>query len=148
MENAVVVLFHTEWNHEVVDELLRGCEAMLERHRVGKVVKVQVPGAVELAFACRRYYESRQGGPGAPDALILLGCVIRGGTPHFDYVCRSVTDGATRLNLALPVPVVFGVLTVDDARQAAERTGGIHGHKGEEAALTALKMIAFNRSLS
>lgn len=147
-ENAVVVLLHTEWNHEVVDELVRGCEAELKARGAAKIHRVQVPGAVELPFACRRYYESAAGKPGAPDAFILLGCVIRGGTPHFDYVCQAVTDGTTQLNLTLPVPVIFGVLTVDDALQAAERTGGVHGHKGREAALTALKMIALNRRLA
>lgn len=148
MANAVVVLLHTEWNHEVVDELVRGCEQALGSHHVKKIVKMQVPGAMELAFGCRRYYEATAGGPESPDALIMLGCVIRGGTPHFDYVCQAVTEGATQLNLALPVPVIFGVLTVDTVEQAAERTGGTHGHKGEEAALTALKMIALNRKLS
>ena len=80
-----------------------------------------------------------------PDAIIALGCVIRGGTPHFDYVCRAVTDGINELNLHLPVPVIFGVLTVDDVQQAKDRIGGVHGHKGEESAITALKMIALMR---
>lgn len=148
MANAVVVLLYTEWNHQVVDELVRGCERALGHYQVEKIVKVQVPGAVELPFACRRYYESTAGTSERPDALIMLGCVIRGGTPHFEYVCQAVTQGATGLNLVLPVPVIFGVLTVDTAEQAAERTGGAHGHKGEEAAVTALKMIALNRKWS
>jgi 6,7-dimethyl-8-ribityllumazine synthase len=70
-----------------------------------------------------------------------LGCVLRGDTPHFDYVCKAVTDGVVQLNLMLPVPTIFGVLTVDKQQQADERIGGVHGHKGEEAAMTALKMI-------
>lgn len=148
MENAVVAIFHTEWNHEVVDELLEGCRRTLAKYKVAKVVTVKVPGAVELPFACRRYYESAAGSVTSPDALVMLGCVIRGGTPHFDYVCQAVTEGATRLNLTLPVPVIFGVLTVDTLQQATDRTGGTHGHKGEEAAVTALKMIALNRQLS
>ena len=74
--------------------------------------------------------------------FIALGCVLRGGTPHFDYVCRAVTDGILQLNLTLPVPTIFGVLTVDTQQQADERTGGIHGNKGEEAALTALRMLS------
>jgi 6,7-dimethyl-8-ribityllumazine synthase len=73
--------------------------------------------------------------------------VIRGGTPHFEYVCQSVTSGITQLNLSLPVPVIFGVLTVDNMEQARERIGGQHGHKGEEAAITALKMILTNQQL-
>jgi 6,7-dimethyl-8-ribityllumazine synthase len=66
---------------------------------------------------------------------------VRGDTPHFDYVCKAVTDGVVQLNLLLPVPVIFGVLTVNNEEQAKERIGGKHGHKGEEAAITALKMI-------
>lgn len=81
-----------------------------------------------------------------PDAFIALGCVIKGDTPHFDYVCRLVTDGVGQLNLSLPVPTIFGVLTVNTEEQAMERIGGKHGHKGEEAALTALKMISLVES--
>ena len=81
-----------------------------------------------------------------PQAFIALGCVLRGGTPHFDYVCKAITDGVVQLNLTLPVPTIFGVLTVDNQQQADERTGGIHGNKGEEAALTALKMITLKYS--
>jgi len=75
-----------------------------------------------------------------------LGCVIRGGTPHFDYVCKAVTEGVLQLNLTLDVPTIFGVLTVDNEEQARERIGGIHGHKGEEAAITAIKMILLTQS--
>jgi 6,7-dimethyl-8-ribityllumazine synthase len=75
-----------------------------------------------------------------------LGTIIQGDTPHFDYVCKAVTDGVLQLNLTIDVPVVFGVLTVLNEQQAKERIGGIHGHKGEEAAITALKMIKLNRS--
>ena len=74
------------------------------------------------------------------------GCVIKGDTPHFDYVCQLVTDGIGQLNLSLPVPTIFGVLTVNIEEQAMERIGGKHGHKGEEAALTALKMISLVES--
>jgi 6,7-dimethyl-8-ribityllumazine synthase len=73
--------------------------------------------------------------------------VVRGGTPHFEYVCQSVNQGVLQLNLNLPVPVIFGVLTVDTMEQAKERIGGSHGHKGEEAALTAIKMMIVNQQL-
>ena len=76
-----------------------------------------------------------------------MGCVIKGDTPHFDYVCKAVTDGVVQLNLSLPVPTIFGVLTVDNDQQANERIGGKHGHKGEEAAITAIKMIALANSI-
>ncbi len=79
-----------------------------------------------------------------PDAFIALGCVIKGDTPHFDYVCKAITDGVVQLNLSLPVPTIFGVLTVNNEEQAIERIGGKHGHKGEEAAITAMKMIGLN----
>jgi 6,7-dimethyl-8-ribityllumazine synthase len=82
-----------------------------------------------------------------PDAYIVLGAVIQGDTPHFDYVCKGVTDGIMQLNLQIDVPVIFGVLTVLNEQQAIERIGGIHGHKGEEAAITALKMIQLNRAI-
>ena len=75
-----------------------------------------------------------------------MGCIIKGDTPHFEYVCNAVTNGVGLLNIQLPVPIIFGVLTVNTQEQADERTGGIHGHKGEEAAATALKMIALLHS--
>ena len=103
-----------------------------------------MPGAVEIPFAIRAYAEN---GQRKADAFIALGTVIRGDTPHFDYVCKSVTDGVLSLNMLLDVPTIFGVLTVNDELQALERVGGIHGNKGEEAAVTAIKMIALNRKL-
>lgn len=145
--DASIVIAHTEWNDFIVNELLNGCRALLEKYGLKKIETLQVPGAFELPFACKRYFEATRDTPLAPDALIALGCVIRGGTPHFDYVCKAVTDGITRLNLELPIPVIFGVLTVDDEKQARDRIGGEQGHKGAEAAVTALKMIAFNRQL-
>ena len=95
---------------------------------------------LEIPFAIKNYWE-KAGKKKKPDAFIALGCVIRGDTPHFDYVCKAVTDGVLQLNLLLPVPTIFGVLTVDNELQAKERIGGKHGHKGEEAAVTAIKMI-------
>jgi 6,7-dimethyl-8-ribityllumazine synthase len=144
--DACVVIIKTEWNAAIVDELERGCRAVLTQHGVENIVTHTVPGSVEIPFAVDAVWHNCDDN-NAPDAFITLGCVIRGGTPHFDYVCRMVTDGVLRLNLDLPVPVIFGVLTVDNELQAQERTGGAHGHKGEEAALTALKMVAFNRRL-
>lgn len=145
LEDACVVLVKTEWNAAIVDELEKGCLAVLEQHRIKKVVSLTVPGAVEIPFAVKSYWE-KAGGNKKPDTFIALGCVVRGDTPHFDYVCKAVTDGVVQLNLQLPVPTIFGVLTVNDDEQARERIGGIHGHKGEEAAITALKMISLNRS--
>ncbi len=143
--DACIVLVRTEWNAAIVDVLEKGCLETL-KDKVKKVLTITVPGAIEIPFAIRRYWEE-SGKKKKPDAFIALGCVIRGDTPHFEYVCQSVTEGVLQLNLSLPVPVIFGVLTVDQEQQARERIGGLHGHKGEEAAVSALKMIAFNRSI-
>jgi len=105
---------------------------------------INVPGAFEIPFGIRSFWDNTK--LEKPQAFIALGCVMRGDTPHFDYICKAVTDGILQLNLSLPVPTIFGVLTVDDKQQADERTGGEHGHKGEEAAITALKMIALQHS--
>ena len=78
--------------------------------------------------------------------FIALGCILRGDTPHFDYVCKAVTDGIVHLNVTLPVPTIYGILTVDNHQQIEDRLGGKHGHKGMEAAVTALKMIALINS--
>lgn len=142
-KDACVALVKTEWNAHIVDQLERGCIAILEKYQVKKIIVIVVPGAVEIPFGIKSYWD-KTSKKNRPDAFIALGCVIRGGTPHFDYVCRAVTDGVVRLNFDLPIPTIFAVLTVDNEAQALERSGGQHGHKGEEAAITALKMIALN----
>ena len=139
-KNACVVLVKTEWNAAIVDELEKGCREKLQELKIKKIITVTVPGAFEIPFAIKNYWE-RSGKKKRPDAFIALGCVIRGDTPHFDYVCKAVTDGVVQLNLSLSVPTIFGVLTVDNEEQAKERIGGKHGHKGEEAAITAIKMM-------
>lgn len=145
-KNACIVLVKTEWNAAITDELEKGCHKVFSTEKIKRTETLVVPGAVEIAFAIKKHWENTPVRE-RPDAYIALGCVIKGGTPHFDYVCRSVTDGITQLNLLLPVPVIFGVLTLDAEKQAWERLGGPHGHKGEEAAITAAKMIAFCRKL-
>ena len=142
-KNACVVLVKTEWNAAIVDELEKGCREKLEELKVKKIIIIIVPGAFEIPFAIKKFWENA-GKKKKPDAFVALGCVIRGDTPHFDYVCKAVTDGVVQLNLSLPVPTVFGVLTVDNEVQARERIGGKYGHKGEEAAITAVKMLALS----
>jgi 6,7-dimethyl-8-ribityllumazine synthase len=142
IKDALVVLVKTEWNAAIVDELEKGCLRILQQYGVSSGT-VTVPGAVEIPFAINQCAVNHNN----ITAFIALGAVVRGDTPHFDYVCQSVTAGITELNLRLSVPVIFGVLTVDNNKQAEERIGGVHGHKGEEAALTALKMILLNREL-
>ncbi len=137
---ACVVIVSTEWNADIVEELEKGARKILEQFPL-RVVSVRVPGAVELGFAVKKFWDVHQLGKNHPSAFIVFGCVIQGDTPHFDYVCQSVTTAVTHLNLTLPVPTVFGVLTVNNHMQASERIGGRAGHKGEEAAVTALKMM-------
>ena len=142
-----LAIVYTEWNDKIVGELVNGCEQVAAQF--GSVIthKIAVPGAFELPFACRQIWDRTMGSADAPEAIIAFGTVIRGGTPHFEYVCKAVTEGVTQLNLTLPIPVIFGVLTLDNEAQAWERLGGSHGHKGEEAAVTALKMIHNSRTL-
>lgn len=143
VQASQVVLVYTEWNGAIVGPLMDGARRILSSFPQVEVKVLQVPGAVELSYAVAAHARI------APaDAYIAFGCVIRGETPHFDYVCQSVTQGLTHLNVNLPAPVIFGVLTVNTLEQAEDRIGGLHGHKGEEAAMAALKMIALKQSLS
>jgi 6,7-dimethyl-8-ribityllumazine synthase len=145
-QDACVVIVRTEWNASVVDELEKGCREALEKAGAAVQEVITVPGAFEIPFGIKAYWEVHKYKDDRPRAFIALGCVLRGDTPHFEYVCRAVTDGIVQLNMLLPVPTIFGVLTVDNQQQADERIGGLHGHKGEEAAVTALKMISLTKS--
>ncbi len=145
-KDACVVLVKTEWNSDIVDELEAGAIRILAEQGVTRIIRITVPGAVEIPFTIRNCWKHKAK-KFRPDAFIALGAVIKGGTPHFEYVCKMVSEGILALNLELPVPSIFAVLTLDNEEQAQERIGGIHGHKGEEAAITAVKMIEVNRSL-
>jgi 6,7-dimethyl-8-ribityllumazine synthase len=146
-KDACIVIVHTEWNANIVDKMLEGCLDILNKFEMTNYKVITVPGAFEIPFAIKNFYDRYQNKFEKPQAFIALGCVLRGDTPHFDYVCKAVTDGIVHLNLILPVPSIFGILTVDNQQQADDRTGGIHGHKGEEAALSALKMMALKYSI-
>ena len=139
---AVVV---ARFNHLVSSRLLAGCVAELERRGAGEddIHVAWVPGAFEIPLAARALASS-----GRYDALVALGAVIRGGTPHFDFVCRAVTDGVRDVMRDVGVPVAFGVLTTDDIDQALERTGGSEGDKGAEAALAAIEMAHLLRGFA
>ncbi len=139
-KDACVVIVRTEWNADTINKLQEGCIKILNENKVAYKI-VTVPGAFEIPFGIKNSWEKAAK---KPAAFIALGCVLRGDTPHFDYVCKAVTDGIVQLNLILPVPTIFGILTVDNQQQIDERVGGKHGHKGEEAAVTALKMIALS----
>lgn len=142
LAGARVAIVAARFNAAVVDALLAGAETTLARHAISTQVW-RVPGAFELPFTARRLAIS-----GHFEAVITLGAVIRGGTPHFDYVCAESARGVMQAGLEADLPVIFGVLTCDDRAQADARAGGDDGNKGHEAALAALEMIACARSLA
>lgn len=143
IKDAFVVIVKTEWNASIINKLEAGVKKVLKANNIA-FKTITVPGAFEISFAVKQHYAYCKV---LPDAYISLGTIIRGDTPHFDYVCKAVTEGVLQLNLSLDVPVIFGVLTLENEQQALDRIGGIHGNKGEEAAVTAIKMIALNRKL-
>jgi 6,7-dimethyl-8-ribityllumazine synthase len=139
---AVVV---ARFNHLITVRMLEGCVALLvERGASHDAIDVAwVPGAFEIPQAARSLAAT-----GRYDAIVTLGVVIRGGTPHFEYVCRAVTDGVREIVRDTNVPVAFGVLTTDDTAQALARAGGEHGNKGAEAALAAIEMVHLVRAIA
>ncbi len=143
IKDAFIIIVKTEWNKDIVDKLEESAVNIFNQQKIQYKTLI-VPGAFELPFTIKSYAENNQK---KADAFIALGTIIRGDTPHFDYVCKAVTDGILSLNMLLDVPVIFGVLTVNDKQQALDRIDGIHGNKGEESAITAIKMIALNKQL-
>ncbi len=138
-KDKIVGIVVSEWNAPITDSLLKGAKETLLAAGVKEddIIIEYVPGTVELTFGAKVVIEES-----LAHAVIVLGCVIQGDTRHFDYVCDSVTQGVTKLNLNYPTPVIFGVLTTDNLEQAEARAGGSHGNKGEDSAIAALKMIA------
>jgi 6,7-dimethyl-8-ribityllumazine synthase len=134
----------TRFNSYIVEHLTAGAVATLKRHGVDetRVTIVRVPGAYELPLVARRMAQS-----GNYDALIALGCVIRGATPHFEYVSGACAHGLSRVALDADIPVAFGVLTTDTVEQAIERAGAKAGNKGADAAAAALEMVSLLRNL-
>ncbi|QFU74672.1 6,7-dimethyl-8-ribityllumazine synthase [Halioglobus maricola] len=127
------------WNSFVVEHLLEGALDCLRRHGVSKnqITIVRAPGAFEIPLVCKQIAAK-----GKTDAIIALGAVIRGGTPHFEYVAGECTKGLAMVSMEHAVPVSFGVLTVDTIEQAVERAGTKAGNKGEEAAMSAIEMVS------
>jgi len=134
----------SDWNHEVTSALLEGATRTLRKHGAteNNIVIRHVPGSFELTLGAQFLAEYDD-----LDAVICLGCVIQGETPHFTYICQSVTQGITQLNLEYNIPFIFGVLTTLNLSQALARAGGEHGNKGDEAAVTAIKMAALQREM-
>ncbi len=134
----------SDWNGDVTMALLDGAQKTLIKHGTTpeNIIVRHVPGSFELTHGAKMIAEHDN-----PDAVICIGCVIRGETPHFTYICQGVAGGVTRLNLEYNIPFIFGVLTTDTHQQAADRSGGKHGNKGIEAAITAIKMAALRRDI-
>ncbi len=134
----------SDWNSEVTWSLLNGAVATLKKHGAenNDIIIKHVPGSFELTLGAQFMAEYED-----LDAIICLGCVIQGETPHFTYICQGVTQGITQLNLEYNIPFIFGVLTTENMQQAVDRAGGKHGNKGDEAAVTAIKMAALQREI-
>lgn len=135
----------SEWNPEITEALKEGAVNTLLKHgaNVEHIQIHYVPGSFELPLGAQFFAEYTN-----MDAIICLGCVVRGGTPHFDYVCMGVTEGISRVMTKYGLPVIFGVLTTDNQEQASDRAGGKLGNKGDEAAITAIKMVTLHRKFS
>ena len=144
MNDLRVAIVQARWNSHITGALTAGAVDYIKSQGYDdeNVDVFLVTGTIELTFAAAKLIES-----GDYDAIIEIGCVIKGDTPHFDYVCQSVTDGCTRLNAMAEIPVLFGVITTLNEQQALDRAGGIAGNKGAEAAAAALEMIHFARKI-
>ncbi len=143
-DNYSVGIAVAEWNPTITNALLEAAVSTLEINGVKKEnIRIDyVPGTFELSFAAKLMLNDD-----SLDAIIVLGCVIQGETRHFDFICQGISQGITDLNIEGKKPVIFGVLTTGTMQQALDRAGGKHGNKGDEAAVTALKMIKFNKSI-
>ena len=138
------VLVVARWNSFVVEHLLKGALDTLRRHGISddQMHIVRVPGAFEIPIACQKLAQRDD-----CDAIIALGAVIRGGTPHFEYVAGECTKGLAQVQMDTGTPIAFGVLTVDSIEQAVERSGTKAGNKGAEAAMSALEMVSLSIAL-
>jgi 6,7-dimethyl-8-ribityllumazine synthase len=141
MRFGVVV---SDWNRDVTWALLDGAIKTLKHHGASEknIIVKHVPGSFELTLGAQFLAEYDD-----LDAVICLGCVIQGETPHFTFICQGVTQGITQLNMEYNIPFIFGVLTTATQQQAIDRAGGKHGNKGDEAAVTAIKMAALQREI-
>lgn len=137
MKFGIVV---SEWNYNITGALMEGAINTLKKHGAKEEnIHVKfVPGSFELVFASSQFIAQ-----GEVDAIIAIGCVVRGDTPHFDYVCMGATQGIAQLNATGNIPVIYGLITTNTMEQAEDRAGGKLGNKGDECAVTAIKMIDF-----
>ena len=144
IETFKVAIVVAEWNAFITENLLKGCEETLLKEGVKQenIKIVRVPGAFELSYASMQLCKSQK-----YDAVVAIGCVIRGETSHFDFVCSGVTQGITLCNTQTDTPTIFSLLTDDHKEQSIARSGGSLGNKGIEAGVTALKMIDLRRQM-
>ncbi len=143
-EDMIFGIVVSEWNSEVTSAMLEKTIDTLTARGADRedIIIRHVPGSFELTLGAQLMAENE-----ILDAIICLGCVIQGETRHFDFICQGVTYGITDLNMNYNMPFIFGVLTTDNLEQAIDRAGGKHGNKGEEAAITAIRMVALQRDL-
>ena len=134
----------SEWNHNITGALLEGAHNTLVKNGANEddIMVMTVPGSFELVFGASQMVKS-----GKMDAVIAIGCVVRGDTPHFDYICEGTTQGLASLNERFDVPVIYGLLTCNNMEQAQDRAGGTLGNKGDECAVTAIKMVDYYRKI-
>ena len=135
----------SEWNSNITGALLEGAVTTLKKHgaKEENILVQTVPGSFELTFGASQMIKS-----GKVDAVIAIGCVVRGDTPHFDYVCAGTTQGIAHLNATTDIPVIYGLITTNTMEQAEDRAGGKLGNKGDEGAITAIKMVHFKQILN
>ncbi|MFN4882233.1 MAG: 6,7-dimethyl-8-ribityllumazine synthase [Bacteroidota bacterium] len=135
-----IALIKSNWNDDITGALERGCRDYLTQYGANEkqIKSFHVPGSFELVYAAAHLLEEK-----SFDAIICIGCIIKGDTPHFDYISQAVSIGLAQLNAKGQTPIIFGILTTDNKQQALDRAGGKHGNKGVEAAATALQMIQF-----
>lgn len=135
----------SEWNENITEGLYKGAEEAFLDNEVpaANIIRWNVPGSFELIYGCKKMLQTQK-----VDAVIAIGCVIQGQTKHFDFVCEGVTQGIKDLNVQTDIPVIFCVLTDNTMQQSIDRSGGIHGNKGTEAAIAAIKMAYIRQQAS
>ena len=134
----------SEWNSNITSALLDGAVSTLKKHgaKEENILVMTVPGSFELTYGSAQMVKN-----GNVDAVIAIGCVVRGDTPHFDYVCMGATNGITQLNTVSDIPVIYGLITTNNMQQAEDRCGGTLGNKGDECAVAAIKMVNLKQQL-
>jgi len=138
VSNKRIGIAVAQWHNDITDELLKGALEVLKEGgiKASDITVMQAPGSFELPIVAQWLVKDSKA-----DAVLCLGCIIKGETPHFDYISQAVANGIMNVGLQHNIPVIFGVLTTNTLQQAKERCGGKHGHKGAEAAVAALELL-------